>query len=268
MTNILKSTNNSFENSFYIFGIHPVEELLNKIKEEKEKANKIEKIYFNFNFQNSLPPKIKYLITIARQNKIPFSFVDERRLNEYSQNKIHQGVVALLQRNNFTDFKSFLTEIKKDADKKHCLLILDDIQDTHNMGAIIRSAAALNISAILLEKFKNAPLSGIVYKTSAGQIENINLIQVHNLNESLKKLKENGFWIYGLSLKGSDFLQSEDLKENVCFVIGNEEKGISKLVEKSCDKLLKIKINPKVESLNASVSAGLCMYEWMKQNML
>jgi len=146
------------------------------------------------------------------------------------------------------------------------LLVLDSIQDTHNLGAILRTAECSGVDGVIITKHNSAPINETVVKTSAGATEHLKLCSINNLAQSLKRLKEEGFWIIGSSLSENSKLYSEvDYKIPVVLVLGNEEKGIRRLTSKSCDILIKIPMKGKIQSLNVSVSAGILLFEILRQ---
>jgi 23S rRNA (guanosine2251-2'-O)-methyltransferase len=149
------------------------------------------------------------------------------------------------------------------------LLILDSIQDTHNVGAIIRTAECSGVDGIILTKHNSAPINETVAKTSAGATEYIKLCQVTNLAQTLKQLKEEGFWVIGSSLSGNSKVYTEaDYKIPLALVLGNEEKGIRRLTADSCDLLIKIPMSGRIQSLNVSVSAGIILFEILRKRSL
>lgn len=253
-------------NSFNIYGIHSIEEAI------KNNFSKIEKIYFDeyvINKRNN--DKLTAILHEVKKLKIPYSVVDRKKLDLMaSDNKEvnnHQGVVAIIRSFDYVDLEQFLKDIKDIQNP--CVLILDNIEDTHNVGAMIRSAVAANIAGIIIHKYSGAPINGTVYKTSAGLVENIPIIKVSNINATIEKLKDNKyakFWIYGLDMSGKKSLWDIEYNTPTAFIIGNEERGISLKTGEHCDELIYIPMNKKAESLNASVSAALVSYEWARQN--
>ena len=143
---------------------------------------------------------------------------------------------------------------------------MDELEDPHNVGAIIRSAAGFGASAILLAKHRQSPITGVVTKASAGTIDRVPLVRIGNINDAIVKLKEKGFWILGLDGDGDQSLFEIDMKMPVCIVVGGEGKGIREKTLDNCDIKVRIPMENKVESFNASVSAALVLYEWRKQN--
>ncbi len=174
-------------------------------------------------------------------------------------NGVHQGIIIDMEDYQYTSFSQFL--VKKNSNKT--VLMLDHILDPHNFGAIIRTAVAASIDAIIIPNNRQVLVTPTVVKTSVGAVFDIDIVLVTNLNTAIKDLKDNGFWIYGTVMDGEDYTKV-DYNGNVCLVIGNEEKGISKLVKENCDFLVTIPISSKIDSLNASVAAGVLIYEMVR----
>ena len=258
----MKSNQKAENNNLYVYGVHPCEEAI------ANSYTKVEKVYFNLSSQKSNNIRLQNIMKLIIKHKIPFSYIPDDRLDVYSNGGNHQGVVMLMRSFEYESLDDILDYIKDDTNPYYrsnaCVLILDNIEDTHNMGAIIRTAAGLGVSAVIIEKFSNAPINGTVYKTSAGQVENIPIVQVNNINVCIEKLKQNGFWIYGLAANGEKNIWEERFDNPTCFIIGNEERGVSHNTQQHCDMLLKIDMSNNVESLNASVSAAIAMYEWRR----
>lgn len=169
----------------------------------------------------------------------------------------HQGVMLQIPDYSFYSLDNLLDSTKE----KPFFLILDHLEDPHNVGAIIRTAVAAGVDGIIMPKDRSADIGPTVMKTSAGGLENIKIALVTNVNETIKKLKTRGFWVYGTGLKDSVSYAEANYDGSLAIVIGNEGKGISKLTETLCDELLNIPIFGKIESLNASVAAGIIMYK-------
>lgn len=195
---------------------------------------------------------------IAKLNKanIEINFVDKRFFDKIDMN--HQGVMV--------EAESFQYKDLSDLDKYERLIILDQIEDPHNLGAIIRSAESFGFDGVIIPERRSASVSPIVYKTSAGAINNINIIMVKNINRAIEEIKEAGFWVYGLAGEASSPIDQTDLKGKVCLIVGNEGKGLSRLVRKNCDILINIPMKGFVNSLNASVASAIAMYEVLRQN--
>ena len=196
------------------------------------------------------------IISKLNRANVEINFVDKRFFDKIDMN--HQGVMVEAEPFNYKDLS--------DLDKYQRLIILDQIEDPHNLGAIIRSAESFGFDGVIIPERRSASVSPIVYKTSAGAINNINVIMVKNINRSIEEIKEAGFWVYGLAGEASSPIDKTDLKGKVCLVVGNEGKGLSRLVRENCDILINIPMKGFVNSLNASVASAIAMYEVLRQN--
>jgi len=243
----------SISNS-YIYGKNP---LLEQLKNEPEK---IEKIFLRENLRGSYVNDIK---SHASQNRIPVSFVPGTKLFDLVGKVNDQGAVALVSPVSYLEFHDWLKSLNPDP--KTAILILDEIEDPHNFGAILRSAAAAGINAVLVPKHRQSPVNATVFKTSAGTAGRIPIVRVGNLNQAILELKKHAFWIAGLEQSAEKILWSLDATTPLAFVIGSEGQGIRKKTTEHCDFLYRIPMENKVESLNASVSAALVCYEWKRK---
>ena len=196
------------------------------------------------------------LISKLDKANVEINFVDKRFFDKIEMN--HQGVMV--------EVESFQYKDLSDLDKYQRLIILDQIEDPHNLGAIIRSAESFGFDGVIIPERRSASVSPIVYKTSAGAINNINIIMVKNTNRAIEEIKEAGFWVYGLAGEASSPIDQVDLKGKVCLIVGNEGKGLSRLVRENCDILINIPMKGFVNSLNASVASAIAMYEVLRQN--
>ena len=213
------------------------EKLLKKVRKLK-----IEEKYY-LEIQNLLGEFPKSKIKLARKSEIDNLTKDN-----------HQGIIIDMEDYQYTPLNKIL---EKEYDK---VLILDHILDPHNFGAIIRTAVAAGFNAIIIPNDRQVLVNSTVVKTSVGAVFDIDIVLVTNINNTIKTLKDNGFWIYGTVMNGEDY-RDVNYDGKTCLVIGNEEKGMSKLVKESCDFLVTIPISPKIDSLNASVAAGILIYE-------
>lgn len=213
------------------------EKLLKKVRKLK-----IEEKYY-LKIKNLLGEFPKSKIKLARKSEIDNLTRDN-----------HQGIIIDMEDYQYTPLNKILNR----GDDK--ILILDHILDPHNFGAIIRTAVAAGIKTIIIPNDRQVLVNSTVVKTSVGAVFDIDIVLVTNLNNTIKILKDNGFWIYGTVMSGEDY-REVDYNGKVCLIIGNEEKGMSKLVKESCDFLITIPISPKIDSLNASVAAGILIYE-------
>lgn len=195
--------------------------------------------------------KIKNLLGEFPKSKI--KLVQKSKIDNLTKDN-HQGIIIDMEDYQYTPLNKILN---REDDK---ILILDHILDPHNFGAIIRTAVAAGIKTIIIPNDRQVLVNSTVVKTSVGAVFDIDIVLVTNLNNTIKILKDNGFWIYGTVMSGEDY-REVDYNGKVCLIIGNEEKGMSKLVKESCDFLITIPISPKIDSLNASVAAGILIYE-------
>ena len=193
----------------------------------------------------------KELFDYLKKNRIHYIVVDKELLNKMTKEH-HQGIVLEIE-----DFQySELEEIMKD----NFLLMLDHLEDPHNLGAIIRSAEAAGITGIILPKDRSVTVTDTVIKTSAGAINNLKIVKVTNLVDTIKKLQKENFFIYGADMEGTDIREAKFAPKKV-LVIGNEGKGISKVVEKNCDEMIRIPMTGEINSLNASVAAAILIFK-------
>jgi len=218
---------------------------------EKLKSNgKINKIYLSNNF------KEEEILSLIKKKNINTKVLDNRELDKMCKG-LHQGIILEVK-----DIKTYtFDEVIPNIDKEYPLVvILDHLEDPHNFGAIIRSCEAFGVDAIIIPNDRSVGITSTVVKTSVGTIEKVKIINVPNLNNTIKKLKEHGYWIVGTDMEGTNYT-SIDYKTNIAIVIGNEGKGIGKLVSENCDYLAKIPMKGTVNSLNASVACGIFLSE-------
>jgi len=177
----------------------------------------------------------------------------------------HQGVIATMDPTSLLiSFDDFLKTL--DTKTNPAIAILGEVQDPHNVGAIIRSAAAFGLAGVLIPEHNQAGITGAVVKASAGMVFRIPLVSIGNVNHTLKMLKEKGFWIYGLAMKGKAALGTEVFNAPSAFIVGNEGAGIREKTLGACDVTLSIPMHARTESLNAAVSAAIVFYEWSRKH--
>ena len=227
----------------YIYGRNVVKEKLNT-------NDKINKAIISTKFKD------QELINLIKNKQIKINFVDPKILDS-KVDGLHQGIILEID-----DIKTYtLDEILPNLNKKYkTLVMLDHLEDPHNFGAIIRTSEALGIDGIIIPNDRYVKVNSTVVKTSAGAIEYIPIIKVSNLTSTIKKLKENNFWIIGTDMQGEDYTNL-DYNINICLVIGNEGKGMSKIITDNCDFIASIPMTGKINSLNASVSCGIVLSE-------
>ena len=209
---------------------------------------------------------INEIIAKARERKIVIVETDKVKINKMSQTGNCQGVIAMVPPFDYSSVDDILQEAK-DKNEKTFILILDGIEDPHNLGSIIRTAETAGVHGIIIPKRRSALVNSTVQKTSAGATSFVKIARVNNINETIRYLKDNGVWIYGTDMDASSYYYNEDMTGNVAIVIGSEGFGMERLVKENCDFLVKIPMKGKITSLNASVSAGIIMYEDVKQRL-
>lgn len=218
----------------------------------------IQKVFLDKNARDD-----RELMVLLSQSNISVSEMKEEAGKRIEGDAVHQGVIAQINVESIytpleTVFSNFLEGTRP------AFILLDELQDPHNVGAIIRSAAAFGVSAVLLPEHNQAPVTGVVIKTSAGMVFRMPIVKIGNVNQTLRTLKEKGFWVYGLAMGGESSLPKTTFDTPVVFVIGNEGSGIREKTLELCDIKLSIPMDPKCESLNASVAASVVLYEWSK----
>ena len=233
----------------------------NAILEAIKSGREINKILFQEGIEKG---RLKSIFAIANEKKIVCQEVPKRKLDN-STTERHQGVIAFVAPYNYFELDEVLNKL--DINKSTTLLILDHIEDPHNLGAIIRTAEASGVKGIIIPKRRAAVVSQTAVKASAGAIEHMPEIRVSSLTDAIKKLKEKGFWIAGTTLAERSEEYTKIAKDvPLAIVIGNEGEGMSKVVTKECDFLYHLPMLGKIQSLNASVATGIIMYERIKDN--
>jgi len=204
---------------------------------------------------------ITKIIGKAKDKKIMIKIVDRNKLDEMSESENHQGVIAIANEYKYHELEDVLEESRE---KPGFFIILDEIEDPHNLGAIIRSAEASGVDAIIIPKRRACQVNATVEKTSAGATSHMKIIRVTNLVQTIEKMKEAGIWIYSVDMDGSEYTKT-DLKGKIALVIGSEGKGISRLIKEKSDFTISIPMKGHINSLNASVAASVLMFEAVRQ---
>lgn len=238
----------------YIIGRNPVIEVL---KSDKE----IEKLLV---LRGNLKGSINKIIGIAKDRNIIIQEVNQNKLDEIADGGVHQGVAAVISPFEYSTIGDII-QYAREKGESPFVVILDELEDPHNLGAIVRTAEGAGVHGIIIPERRSASVNQVVYSSSAGAIEHMRVAKVTNINRTIEYLKEEGLWIYGADMSGEDYYKS-NLKGSVALVIGNEGKGISRLVKENCDVLIKIPMLGQVSSLNASNAASVLMYEVVRQN--
>lgn len=200
---------------------------------------------------------------LAREKKLVIKEVDKKKLDSLSGGAVHQGVVALVTPYKYCEVSEII-EYAKEKGEAPFIVILDELEDPHNLGSIIRTAELCGVHGIIIPKRRNVGITTTVYRASVGAIEYVKVAKVTNINATIDELKEQGIWVYGADIAGDEYSYEVDFSGPCALIIGNEGKGIAKLTLKKCDKLVKIPMVGKINSLNASVAGGIMMYEVLK----
>lgn len=209
---------------------------------------------------------ITVVLALAKEKDIVIKEVDRKKLDQMSETGSHQGVIALITPYKYFDVKDIF-DYAASRDEKPFIIILDEIEDPHNFGAIIRTAEVCGVHGIIIPKRRNVGVTPIVYKSSAGAVENMRIAKVTNINATIDEIKKQGVWIYGADMDGAQYCFDVDLQGSLALVIGSEGRGISKLTKEKCDVLVKIPMVGTITSLNASVAGGIIIYEILKQRI-
>lgn len=213
--------------------------------------------------KGDLEGSIKVVLSLAKDKNVVIKEVDRRKLNEMCGGANHQGVIAKVTPFKYSEVTDIINRAKRKGEDPF-IVILDEIEDPHNLGSIIRTAELCGVHGIIIPKRRNVGVTPTVYKCSAGAIEHMRIAKVTNINATIDQLKEEGIWIYGADIDGKDFSYNTNFSGACALVIGSEGRGISKLTLKKCDVLVKIPMIGKINSLNASVAGGIMMYEVLK----
>ena len=248
----IEKKNNSFDDQ--VEGRNSVLELL----ESEKDINKI------FISKGDRQGSINKIIGKARDNKVVIVEVDKKKLDEMSQTGNHQGVIAIVPPFEYCDVDDILN-VAKEKNEDPFIIILDGIEDPHNLGAIIRTAETAGAHGVIIPKRRAVGVNSTVNKSSAGAVEYMKVARVNNITETMNYLKEQGLWIIGTDIDTDKYYYNQDMTGPIAIVIGSEGFGMSRLVKENCDILVKIPMKGNITSLNASVSAGIVMYEVVKQ---
>lgn len=242
-------------NDQYVVGRNPVMELL---KSDRQ----IDKLYV---LKGDLKGSINKILAMAKDKNIIIQEVDKKKLDSMAEGNAHQGVAALVTGFEYSSIKEII-EKAKSLNQKPFVILLDGIEDTHNLGAIIRTAECAGAHGVIIPKRRSAMVNQTVYKASAGAVEHMLIANVTNMTTAIEELKENGLWIYGADMDGENYHFNTSMTGAIGLVIGNEGKGISRLVRENCDVLVKIPMLGKISSLNASAAASILIYEVIRQS--
>ncbi len=230
-------------------GVHPVREALRA-------GRPLDKILIA---KGASGPRIQEIVDLCRAASVPVRFEARETLDRATKGVAHQGVVAFGSARNYVELESVLNDAQ-------LLVILDGVEDPHNLGAIIRTAHAAGANAIVVPERRAAPLTETVDRGAAGALEYLPVARIVNISQTLERLKERGFWIYGLDERGTETYDQVAFASPTVIVLGGEGKGLHQNVQKHCDVLVRIPMAGAVSSLNVSVAAGVVLFEWRRRH--
>ncbi len=233
----------------------------NAVLELLESTKDINKIFIE---KGEKQGSINKIIAKAKEAKVLVVEVDKKKFNQMAQTSNPQGVIAIVPPFDYCDIYDIIT-LAKERKEDPFLLILDEIEDPHNLGSIIRTAETAGIHGIIIPKRRAVAVNSTVNKVSAGAVQHMKIARVNNITDTIRTLKEEGIWICGTDMEAKQYYYEQDLTGPLAIVIGSEGHGMTRLVKENCDFLVKIPMKGKITSLNASVSAGIVIYEAQKQ---
>lgn len=235
----------------------------NAVIELLESGKDINKIFITKGEKHG---SIHKIIAMAKENRVIIVEKEKRQMEEMAQTQNFQGVIAMVPPFEYCEVEDILQEAKTRGEEPF-VLILDGIEDPHNLGSIIRTAETAGVHGIIIPKRRAATVNSTVNKVSAGAVQHMKVARVTNISDTIEELKKEGLWICGTDIHTSTYYYDQDLTGPIGIVIGNEGNGMSQKVTKNCDFLVKIPMKGKVTSLNASVSTGIILYEVVKQRI-
>ena len=233
----------------------------NAVLELLESDRDINKIFISAGEKHG---SINKIMALAKEKKVIINEISRAKINQMAQTENNQGVIAIVPPYNYCEIDDILDAAKHKGEKPF-ILILDGIEDPHNLGSIIRTAETAGVHGIIIPKRRAATVNSTVAKVSAGAVEYMKIARVNNITDTINYLKTNDVWICGTDMHTDKYYYDENFTGGIAIVIGSEGFGISRLVKENCDFLVKIPMKGKITSLNASVSAGIIMYEVVKQ---
>ncbi len=233
----------------------------NPIIERFNSGGGIQKLYV---LKGDLKGSIHKIVGAAKEQNVPISYVDQKKLDNMADGQRHQGVIAQVTPFAYAEVAEILSLAKRRGEDP-MVILLDGIEDPHNLGAVIRTAEAAGFHGVIIPQRRSAQVTAVVGKTSAGAIEHIPVAQVRNLSDTIDDLKDQGLWIYGADMDGDNVHFEENMTGPIALVIGNEGKGLGRKVRNHCDRIVEIPMAGKMNSLNASNAAAVLIYEVIRQ---
>ena len=231
-------------------GIHPVREALRA-------GRPLDKVLL---VKGAAGPRLQEIIELCRAQSVPIRFETREALDRTSKGVPHQGVIAFGAAHRYVELS--------DVENARLLVVLDGIEDPHNLGAIVRTALAAGANGVVVSERRSAPLTETVDRAAAGALAHLPVARVTNISQALERLKEHGFWIYGLDERGTALYNEIDYAVPTVLVLGGEGKGLHQGVQKHCDMLIRIPMAGEVSSLNVSVAAGVALFDWRRKQQV
>ena len=204
------------------------------------------------------------VLNAIRSNGCKFQFVEKAIMDKETETKRHQGFIAFVSDYVYADFDEMLSKLSEKEDA--FLVILDGVEDPHNLGSILRVSECAGVDGVIIGKRRSAQVNETVMRVSEGSANHIDVARVTNINATIDTLKDNGFWTYALEIGGSDIYKT-DLKGRIAIVVGGEDTGVNRLTKEKCDAIITIPMKGKVNSLNASVACGVAVFEALRQRI-
>ncbi len=235
----------------------------NSVLELLESGKDVNKIFVTRGEKHG---SINKILGIAKERKIIVVEKDKKQMDEMAQEENYQGVIAIVPPFEYVEISDIL-EVAKERNEDSFVIVLDGIEDPHNLGSIIRTAETAGVHGVIIPKRRAVSVNSTVNKASAGAVEHMKIARVTNISDAIEELKKAGLWVCGTAVDTNKYYYNQDLTGPLAIVIGNEGKGIGEKVKKNCDFLVKIPMKGKVQSLNASVSTGIVVYEAVKQRI-
>ncbi len=233
---------------------------INSVIEHIKTSKGLNKIYIS---RERKDKRTKEIIKLCKERGIPYQFVDKKKLLSLTEGKTHQGVVGVMTPFSYLGLKELLEKLS--TQKRSFILILDKIEDPGNLGAIIRTAACAEISGIVIERYKSAPVTSTVIKVAEGGINHIPIARGGSIINMIKILKDYGYTVIGTKADGDFIYYEQKYPEKTALILGNEGRGLGQKTIEKCDYTIRIPISPKMESLNVSTSSAILIYEWVRQ---
>ena len=235
----------------------------NAVLEALRAGTAVDKLYLA---KGEVDAALRHLASTARSMGVVVVECDRRKLDAMSVTHAHQGVVATCAVREYADVEDILT-VAREKGEPPLVVVCDELSDPHNLGAVIRTAYCAGAHGVIIPKRRSAGLTAVVAKTSAGAVSHLPVARVANLTACLKELKSRGIWVYGTAADAKQSIYQADLKGPAAIVIGSEGEGMSRLVRETCDGLLSIPMKGELNSLNASASAAILLYEAVRQRL-